>query len=216
LITKSFDDEVIVVDVSTQGVHVLSGPVAAVFGLCSDGRSVERIAQELGLAPGVVGEALVELERCGLLEDPPVGDGGWVGVMDRRGLLVRGAMLSVPLIASAVLPAAAAAGSAGSTPVLTEQASSSSGLANAISVAFSPDFNASTGAGLIAIASPGNSSVVVFSYTTGTLTMKASSSSGLSIPFSVAFSPDFNATTGAGLIAIADDGNSAVVVFSYV
>jgi hypothetical protein len=203
--------------VSTQGVHVLSGPVAAVFGLCSDGRSVERIAQELGVSVRVVGEAVVELERCGLLEDPPVGDGGWVGVMDRRGLLVAGAMLSVPLIASAVLPAAAAAGSTGSTPMLTEQASSNSGLSQPYSVAFSPDFNATNGTGLIAIAD-GNSSVVVFSYTAGTpgtLTEQASSSSGLLYPYSVAFSPDFKTTTGAGLIAIAEFFFGTVVVFSY-
>ncbi len=117
-----------------------------------------------------------------------------------------------------MLPAAAAAGSTGSTPVLTEQASSKSGLASPVSVAFSPDFNATTGAGLIAIASISNGAVVVFSYTAGTpstLTKQASSTSGLANPRSVAFSPDFHTSTGTGVIAIASYGNSAVVVFSY-
>jgi hypothetical protein len=106
----------------------------------------------------------------------------------------------------------------GTPSTLAKQASSSSGLSIPYSVAFSPDFNATTGTGLIAIASYNSRSVVVFSYTagtpTGTLTKQASSSSGLSDPRSVAFSPDFNATTGAGLIAIASSGNSSVVVFS--
>ena len=76
--------------------------------LCDGGLTEREIAVELALEPVVVGRALGELERAGLLEGP--GSSGY-SRREAVGRLTRtaGAALAVPLVYSVAVPAAAAA-----------------------------------------------------------------------------------------------------------
>jgi hypothetical protein len=66
-----FDDELVVYDRATQTAHSLSAAAARVWEACDGHRSAVDIAEQLGLAPDLVAQALAELDECRLLDDGP-------------------------------------------------------------------------------------------------------------------------------------------------
>ena len=98
LISEPVGAELVVYDEVTQRAHALSEDVAVVWRACDGRRSVEAIASESGLPVERVSVVVAELDGCDLLEGGAEGRELWGALLDRRGLLVRGAVLSVPLI----------------------------------------------------------------------------------------------------------------------
>ncbi len=191
LVSRSFGAEMIVYDERTNQAHHLSEDAVVVWECCDGVRSPDAIAEECGLTVERVAAAVTELDRCDLLED----GGRWGELFDRRGLLVRAAVLSVPLITSAAIYPALAHASTGPGSMFTLTATISP-LSEPISVAFSPDGL------LLAVANQRGGSVTVYPVTPGSpdtvSTTATATITGLIGPNSVAFSPD------GKLLAVAD------------
>jgi hypothetical protein len=114
LVVREVGDEVVVYDLPTHQAHCLNAVAAAVWRSC-DGRTEPReIARRLSLPPGAPGSeqvvrvALDLLGEARLLEDRPSGP----AARPRRVLLGRlgaAAALSLPVVASLLVPEPAAA-----------------------------------------------------------------------------------------------------------
>lgn len=109
---EEVDGDLIVYDAEHSKAHSLNAGAAAVWRLCDGKRTVEEIsraaAQALGVEPdlGMVQQALVQLERAGLLETDDAAD--------RRQLFRKLGWAAVaPLVATIAIPTAAYAQSAG-------------------------------------------------------------------------------------------------------
>lgn len=108
LLSEMIGKECVVYDTTNSRAHALSDEAASVWRCCDGTRSPALIAAELSLEVELVQAALVELERCGLLEQaqpPPQFSRREVGVT-----LGKAALLG-PLVYSVVVPAAASAAS---------------------------------------------------------------------------------------------------------
>jgi hypothetical protein len=198
--------ELVVYDAGAQRAHALSAPAAEVWSACTGTRTVEEIAEDLGFMVEVVEAAVGQLAGEGLLVERDER----VGVLDRRGLLVGAAVLSVPLLVSVGVPAAWAATSgssgadSGQLTAVTQTVTPSTGSEPA-SVAFSPDGT------LLATANFGTSTVSVFQVAASgqltAVTQTVTPSTG-SEPYSLAFSPD------GTLLATANLNASTVSMFT--
>jgi hypothetical protein len=138
LLTTKLDDEVVVYDPERKQAHSLNRVALAVWNHSDGAKTIEELqraaSEEVGVPvdQGAIWVALSKLEKANLL----LGKVSTAGAMTRRDMLGKagryGAMaVATPLIASALVPMAAAAASAcvGTTPPGTAGGHCSSGTA---------------------------------------------------------------------------------------
>ena len=113
VVSEYVGDELVVYDELTKTAHSLSAAARQVWVLCDGERSSEAIAEELGLQPAIVAQAIAELGECGLMDDSPFtrkADGISRREAAKRLAKAGGAALAAPLIYSvAIQPALAMA-----------------------------------------------------------------------------------------------------------
>jgi hypothetical protein len=111
LIVEELGDEVLVYDSNSDTAHCLSPDAARVWGLCDGGTSIESLTAQVSLTAERVENALVELERCELLEARPTltGDGHTRRELGLKVAQVGAAAAAVPLIVSVAAPTPAMA-----------------------------------------------------------------------------------------------------------
>lgn len=114
LIVEELGDEVLVYDLDEDKVHCLTPLATRVWRACDGSTDTLRLAATLELTGDEVSQALTELDRCGLIETPPVlplsanGDGGYSRrAFGLRVAKVAAATASAPLILTIAAPAAA-------------------------------------------------------------------------------------------------------------
>lgn len=111
VVSERVGDDLVIYDETSQSAHSLSAAAASVWSLCDGNHSSSMIAAELNLEPELVGRAVEELSKSGLLDEAPA-DGSFVSRRDaaKRLAQIGGAAFVAPMIYSvAVGPAMAAA-----------------------------------------------------------------------------------------------------------
>ena len=114
-IEQVVDDELVVYNLDTDGVHLLNPTVAAVWRHCNGSLTIPELGDAVGFDTDIVWVALTELEGAGLLQDhleaPP-------RHLSRRQLMKRIAIgaVAIPVVTSIVAPTAAAAASGPCVP----------------------------------------------------------------------------------------------------
>jgi hypothetical protein len=113
LIIEELGDEVLVYDSNSDIAHCLSPDAARVWQHCDGSTSIETLTVQAGLSAERVEDALHELERCDLLEQPPTlgADGHTRRELTMRLAKVSAAAAAMPLIVSVAAPAPAMAAS---------------------------------------------------------------------------------------------------------
>jgi hypothetical protein len=112
LVAERFDEELVIYDQLSHTGHSLPSDAASVWEHCDGRHSSAQLARQLGLAHDVVTRSLLELQTCGLLDQPVPPRSR---IYSRREAAVRVAKIGVvaisaPLIYSvAIAPATAAA-----------------------------------------------------------------------------------------------------------
>jgi hypothetical protein len=112
LIVEELGDEVLVYDSKVDVAHCLSPDAARVWRQCDGEASVETLTAHAGLSAERAEDALDELQRCNLLEQPPTlaGDGHTRRELSLKVAKVGAAAAAVPLIVSVSAPTPAQAG----------------------------------------------------------------------------------------------------------
>jgi hypothetical protein len=111
VISSAVEEDLVIYDTDTHSAHCLTPRAAAVWELCDGRHTPQQIADQLDLDNAIVNQALAELERSALLNDPaPPG-------IARRTALKRiaqagAAIIAAPMITTLAIPSAAAAASA--------------------------------------------------------------------------------------------------------
>jgi hypothetical protein len=131
LLVEEVGDETVVYDVETKEAHALSPIAAAVFAGSDGHRSLAELAAFASDRVGApvtddeVWDALVELERCNLLEPP-------TGGISRRGFVRAGVTIaaSAPLVTSLAMPSIASAASCPVTKTCMTDADCAPGVTN--------------------------------------------------------------------------------------
>jgi hypothetical protein len=119
VLSERIDDEVVVYDQMTQTAHCLSAEAASVWEQCHGDLSMAEIADRIAVSPEVVERAVDALHDCGLLDDGPGpvdDDKASDRDFSRREATLKlarlgGAVFVAPLIYSAAVGSARAAGS---------------------------------------------------------------------------------------------------------
>jgi hypothetical protein len=133
LLVEEVGNETVVYDVETKEAHALSPVAAAVFAGSDGRRSLAELAAFASDRVGApvtddeVWDALVELERCNLLEPP-------TGGISRRGFVRAGVAIaaSAPLVTSLAMPSIASAASCPVNKTCTSDADCAPGTMNPV------------------------------------------------------------------------------------